>query len=289
MKVAGFTFIRNAVKYDYPIIEAITSILPICDEFIVAIGNSEDATEELIQAIGSPKIKIIHTIWDDTLREGGKVLALETDKAMDAISSDADWCFYIQGDEVVHEKDLSTIKLAMEENLTKAKVDGLLFKYIHFWGSYEYVGDTPSWYRREIRVIRKNSEIRSYKDAQGFRKNKSKLFVKEIDAYIYHYVWVKNPLYQKAKAKSFSKYWHSDQHMEEKKEEFEMFDYSTIDSLKLFKGTAPKVMDTRIQKQNWTFKFDMFKKKLFLKNKFKSVVEKYTGWRIGEFKNYKKI
>src|SRR6187402_2499334 len=117
MKVAGFTFIRNAVKNDYPIVEAITSILPICDEFIVAVGNSEDATEELIQAIGSPKIKIIHTTWDDTLREGGRVLAVETDKAMDAISSDTDWCFYIQGDEVIHEQYLPAIKSAMEANV----------------------------------------------------------------------------------------------------------------------------------------------------------------------------
>jgi hypothetical protein len=148
MKVAGFTFIRNAVKYDYPIVEAITSILPICDEFIVALGSSEDDTEALIRSINSPKIKIIHTVWDDTLREGGQVLALETNKAMDAISADVDWCFYIQGDEVVHEKDLPAIKLAMEKNVTNTKIEGLLFKYVHFWGSYEYVGDAPSWYRR---------------------------------------------------------------------------------------------------------------------------------------------
>ena len=81
MKVAGFTFIRNAVKNDYPIVEAITSILPICDEFVVALGNSEDETAQLIQAINSPKIKLINTVWDDTLRDGGAVFAVETDKA----------------------------------------------------------------------------------------------------------------------------------------------------------------------------------------------------------------
>jgi glycosyltransferase involved in cell wall biosynthesis len=110
MKIAGFTFVRNAIKYDYPIIEAITSILPICDELVVAVGNSEDGTLELIQSIDSPKIKIIETIWDDSLREGGRVLAVETDKALAAISPDANWCFYIQGDEVVHEKYLLSLK-----------------------------------------------------------------------------------------------------------------------------------------------------------------------------------
>src|SRR3954467_2993440 len=81
MKVSGFTFIRNAVKNDYPIVEAITSILPLCDEFIVMAGNSDDGTRELIEAIGSPKIKIIDSVWDDSLKEGGRVFAAETDKA----------------------------------------------------------------------------------------------------------------------------------------------------------------------------------------------------------------
>ena len=81
MKVSGFTFIRNAIKYDYPIVEAIKSILPICDEFIIAIGNSEDETLQLIKNINSPKIKIIETVWDDSLRHGGQVLAIETNKA----------------------------------------------------------------------------------------------------------------------------------------------------------------------------------------------------------------
>lgn len=49
MKVCGFTFIRNAEKYDFPIVEAITSILPICDKFVVAVGESEDNTRAIIK------------------------------------------------------------------------------------------------------------------------------------------------------------------------------------------------------------------------------------------------
>src|SRR5271154_3494872 len=106
MKVTGFSFIRNAVKYDYPVAEAITSILPLCDEFVLMLGNSEDETRKLIEGIGSPKIKIYNSVWDDSLREGGRVLAVETDKALDKVSKDSDWAFYIQGDEVIHEKYL---------------------------------------------------------------------------------------------------------------------------------------------------------------------------------------
>lgn len=110
MKVAGFTFVRNAIKYEYPILEAIESILPICDLFVVAVGDSEDETLQLIQAIPSDKIKIIETVWDDSLREGGKVLAVETDKAFNLIPDDYDWAFYIQGDEVIHERFLPIIQ-----------------------------------------------------------------------------------------------------------------------------------------------------------------------------------
>ena len=59
MKVIGFTFIRNAIKYDYPVEAAIRSILPLCDEMIVNVGNSEDATENLILEIDPAKIKIL--------------------------------------------------------------------------------------------------------------------------------------------------------------------------------------------------------------------------------------
>jgi hypothetical protein len=156
MKVTGFSFVKNAIIYDYPVVEAIRSILPICDEFVVAVGKSDDATLDLIRSIDT-KIRIIETEWDETLREGGRVLAVETDKAFRAISADSDWAFYIQGDEVVHEKYLPVIKEAMRKYADNPNVDGLLFNYKHFYGSYDYVGASASWYSNEIRVIKKQS------------------------------------------------------------------------------------------------------------------------------------
>ena len=70
MKVSGFTFVRNAVKYDYPVVESIRSILPAVDEFIVNVGRCDDGTLELIRSIRDPKIKIVESVWDETLREG---------------------------------------------------------------------------------------------------------------------------------------------------------------------------------------------------------------------------
>jgi hypothetical protein len=289
MKISGFTIVRNALKFDYPVKEAICSILPICDEFIVAVGKSEDETLELIKSIGSPKIKIIETVWNDSLREGGKLLAIETNKAFNAVSPDTDWCFYIQADEVVHEKYLPIIKDAMKKHQDNKNVEGLLFNYLHFYGSYDYVGDSRKWYRKEIRVIKNNKEISSYRDAQGFRKNKQKLKVKPIDAYIYHYGWVKPPDKQQEKQKHFHKMWHDDKWMSNNIPDENEFDYSQIDSLVLFSGSHPELMKERIQKQNWKFSFDPTKKKISLKNKLLLFIERLIGWRIGEYKNYRII
>ncbi|MBI3509311.1 MAG: glycosyltransferase family 2 protein [Bacteroidetes bacterium] len=287
MFVSGFTIVCNAIKFDYPIVEAIRSILPLCDEVIVAVGKSEDETLQLIKNIGDKKIKIIETVWDDSLREGGRVLADETDKAYGAISKNADWCFYIQGDEVIHEKFHPAIKMSMEKWRSDKSVEGLLFNYVHFYGSYDYVGDSRKWYRKEIRVVRKNDEIVSYRDAQGFRKkNNSKLLVKQIDASVYHYGWVKPPQAQQAKQESFHKMWHDDEWMKKNIPVAGIFDYSKIDSLAEFHGTHPEVMKERIQKQNWKFNFDPAKKKWGMKMRLLMWIEKTSGWRVGEYKNY---
>lgn len=289
MKVSGFTIVRNAIKYDYPIVEAITSILPLCDEVIVAVGNSDDATLELIRSISSDKIKIIETIWEESLRKGGKVLADETNKAFAAISKDSDWCFYIQGDEVIHEKYLPAIKSAMQHYKDDTLVEGLLFNYTHFYGSYDYVGNSRQWYRKEIRIVRNDKAISSYRDAQGFRKNGEKLKVKQVDAWVYHYGWVKPPAAQQAKQETFNKLWHDDEWMKKNIPQVEEFDYSQIDSLVHFKGTHPQVMQSRIAKMNWKFSFDPTKQKLSFKQKLTSFIENKFGWKIGEYKNYKII
>lgn len=290
MKVTGFTIIRNAIKFDYPVVEAITSILPVCDEFLVAVGDSEDETLLLIKNINSTKIKIIETVWDDSLREGGQVLAIETNKAFDAVCTDTDWCFYIQSDECVHEKYLDSIKQAMLQYKDDEQIDGLLFNYTHFYGTYQYVGNSRRWYRKEIRVIKNNKNIRSYKDAQGFRKTDgSKLQVKQIDAEIYHYGWVKPPKAQQAKQEHFHKMWHDDDWMKKNIAQVEEFDYSQIDSLEEFTGTHPQVFQNRLKSVNWDFKFDKSQIKLSLKDKFLLFVEKTTGWKVGEYKNYKLV
>ncbi len=290
MKVAGFTIIRNALKYDYPVVEAITSILDICDAFYVGLGNSDDDTRQLILSIKSNKIKIIDTVWDDTLREGGKVLADETNKIFDAIPAEFDWCFYIQSDECVHEQDLPKISAGMQKYLQHPEVEGLLFEYKHFYGDYKYIGIGRRWYKHEIRIIRNDKNIRSYKDAQGFRKIKGeKLQVKKIDAFIHHYGWVKPPKAQQEKQKSFHKMWHNDEWVKSHVSAADEYDYSNIDLLEIYQGTHPKVFEKRIEKVNWQFAYDRKKVKTNSKYQLLFWIEKLCGWRIGENRNYKII
>ncbi|HWA32621.1 MAG TPA: hypothetical protein VG737_00755, partial [Cyclobacteriaceae bacterium] len=171
------------------------------------------------------------------------------------------------------------------------KVDGLLFNYQHFYGSYDYVGSSWSWYRREIRVIRKNDRIFSYRDAQGFRKSPNeKLRVKLIDAYIYHYGWVRDPRAMQRKQEAFSQLYHDDSWMETNfKAKAEEFDYSQIDALERFQGTHPQVMSNRLKRLHWTFDHDLSKNKLTVREKLKRLLSRIVGWRVGEYRNYKLV
>ncbi|TAF46153.1 MAG: glycosyltransferase family 2 protein [Sphingobacteriales bacterium] len=291
MKVAGFTFIRNAVTNDYPIVAAITSILPLCDEFVVAVGNGNDGTRALIENIKSPKIKIIDTLWDDDLREGGRVFALETDKAFAAIAKDIDWAFYIQGDECVHEKYLPLIKAEMQATLSNPNIEGLLFKYLHFYGSYDYVGQSRRWYRREIRVVKRNLNVQSYRDAQGFRIDNRKIKVKLIDAYIYHYGWVKPPEGLKNKLLNFNQFYQSAEWIATNLPQTFEFDYSNADRLVKFEGEHPTTMLQRIKTCNWKFTTNplLLKNKMSLRRRILQKIEDITSWRVSEYRNYKVV
>ena len=288
MFVSGFTFIRNAVRYDYPILEAIRSILPLCDEVVVAVGRSEDGTRELIEGLDDPRIRIIDTEWDDSLREGGRVLAVETNKALAAVAPQSDWCVYIQGDEVLHEDGLPAVREAMRT--ADDRVDGLLFAYTHFYGSYDYVGASAGWYRHEIRAIRPGRGIFSYRDAQGFRKAPDRpLDVVRVGATVHHYGWVKEPAAMQRKQENFHRMWHDDAWVAQHVVPAEAFDYGReLRHLARFTGTHPAVMAERIARRNWTFETDISVDRRTLKDRVKLFCAERLGWELG-YTNYRLI
>jgi hypothetical protein len=289
MKISGFTIIRNAVINDYPVVEAISSLLPVVDEMIVLIGDCQDNTEELIRSLASPKIKITHSVWDTGHFTGGKILAVETDKAFQLISPESDWAFYIQADEVLHEKYYPAILQAAEQYRRDESVEGLVLNYLHFYGSYDYIGDSRKWYRREVRLIRNDKNIQSYNDAQGFRKDGRKIKAKIIDACLYHYGWVKSPKQMLVKTLNLAEFWQEKLHKKEWMRTQEIFNFSDFDSLEKFKETHPAVMMKRIAEKNWPLELDISQKKFSVKGRLLYWFEKKTGIRPFEFRNFKRI
>lgn len=275
--------LRNGVKMDYPFREAILSALPLCEAFYVAVGQSEDSTRAEVASIGDPKLILLESQWDLSVRQGGTVLAQETNKLLDQLPP-CDWALYLQADEVIHEADYAPLRTSMERYATDPQVEGLVFDYLHFYGSYGYVGSSRRWYRREVRVIRPRKDIRSYRDAQGFRKGKRKLRVKPSGARIFHYGWVRPPERQRTKLLELHRYWHDDAWIAAQVPE--RFTYDGNDLLKPYTGTHPAVMQERIANATWEFVYDPKRVRLPLRERVLHWIEEKTGWRPGEFRNY---
>jgi hypothetical protein len=289
MKISGFTFTRNVSKLYYPIKESILSILPICDEFIIVLGkgDDDDNTRELVESINSPKIKIVETEWDTEKYPNGTENAHQTDIAISHCSGD--WLFYVQADEVVHEKYLPIVKSRCEELLNNDDVEGLLFRYRHFFGDYEHYINHHGWYQNEIRIVKNRPEIHSFESAQSFRRIPNfdgknyrqqegtfKLKVAQVEAYIYHYGWVRPPKYMQSKKKALDSIHKGDKKADELYKERESeFDYGPLKHLPIFKETHPAVMAEKMKDFTWASSLNYTTMKKPNRQKFKHEKTKY--------------
>lgn len=253
MRVSGFTFCRNAVKYDYPLVEAIRSILPWVDEFVVNVGDCDDGTLELVERLGDPRVRILRTVWDESLRQDGLIYAQQTNIALRACTGD--WAFYLQADEVVHEADVPAIWAAMEQHLPEADVLGLMFRYLHFEGDYWSVN--PWRYKREIRIVRNDGRVRSHGDACGFRSVVDGLDLKRGPASrwqwsrgrIFHYGWVKAPAVMVQKKREQLSEHYGERFIagsEVRFYETDRYEFPLYEALKEFRGSHPAVMADRV-------------------------------------------
>jgi glycosyltransferase involved in cell wall biosynthesis len=292
MRLSGFSVARNAIDLDYPIVEAISSILPIVDEFVIALGDSYDETTEVVRSIADPKLKILERVWDKALFDHGAILAHETSAALEQCSGD--WCIYLQADEVIHEKYLSVILEACRKYKDDEQVEGFLLSYKHFWGDHFHYQRTRNWYRREIRVIRNNIGVRSWRSAQGFRIDGRKLNVILIPAEVYHYGWVRDPHKMKKKRIAHDSLHHDSTWVDERyrgDQRERPFEYGTPRNLVVFTGTPPAVMRKRISSREWGFGngLPVKHKHDYLHVRLLSTIEDVLGTRFGEYRNYQLI
>lgn len=285
MKISGFTFLRNGSILGYPFKESIESILPIVDEFVVALGPCEDDTEEVLRSIKSDKIRIIKTEWNEKMQDRGYVYGQQ--KMIAQFNCTGDWAFYLEADEVVHENDLDKITEAMKKYKDDKNVEALAFEYIHFYGNKNTYLDSPGWYRNEARIIK--NTVRSIapdglfwwilEEGKKCRYPKAK----HTGAKIYHYGWVRNEDQMNLKLKKVTKYW---------KHKFKPVDYSQIDSkiLREFKGTHPKVIQKWLPEAEGIFKPDpnhvLSKKEK--RHRLKAKLEKLLGLDLSK-KHYKSV
>jgi hypothetical protein len=314
MKISGFSMVKNGIKLYYPVIEMIKSILPIVDEFVIAIGkgDDDDDTRERVAAINDPKIKIIDTVWDLKKYPRGMENAHQTDIAKDHCSGD--WLFYLQADEVIHEKYLPVIRKRCEELVDNKDVEGLLFKYRHFWGDYNHFHISHGWYPYEIRIIRNQPNIHSWESAQSFRRipdsdginyrqqeGTYKLNVAVVNAYVFHYGWVRPPRLMINKKKALDTVHKGARRVEEMyKNVSNEFDFGSLQNFGIHNGTHPKVMGEMIKKLDWQDKLQFsgkpnpnrqLHKHEQLKYRILTCIEQHLmrGKHIGGFKNYKLI
>ena len=256
MKVSGFTFLRNGRKLGYPFVASVCSILPIVDEFVIALGPCDDDTETLLRDIGDPKIRIIPTQWNERIQPDYSVkgFVFGQQKSIALFNCTGDWAFYLEADEVLHENDLPKIRAAMEKYLADQRVEALAFDYLHFYGNKNTIAWSPGWYRSEVRIIR--NTIPAWSSESLFfnvvvsHKQLRYPRAAHTGATIYHYGWVRSEAQMNLKAGATHKYWENAPAAK--------VDYSQIDAavLKPFNGMHPKMVQDWLPKAEGIFQAD---------------------------------
>lgn len=282
--ISGFTIVRNAIKLDFPVEASIRSILPVCDEVVVNAGKSEDETLELIRSINDPRIRIVETEWDMTNRN--KVLGIETLRAMRECRNS--WGIYIQADEVLHEDGARELAAAIEENDGDERVEGLLVRYLHFYGGFDTIATHRRWYRREVRAVRLDPalDIRPYQDAQGFRvgPDHRKIRARLTGAVVFHYGWARPALALKQKReldKSMFPWRNADENRPL---------LAWIPGIRKFRDRHPKVARSWIEERRVDPGRVIEPRKFhrsFIRYYISGVIERLTGIRVFEFRNYR--
>jgi hypothetical protein len=286
--LSGFTIVRNAIKLDFSIVPAIQSLLEVCDEVVVNVGKSEDDTRDLVASVKDPRVRILDTEWDFTKKN--IMLSIETQRAMDACRGQ--WGIYIQADEVLHERGAHLLKEKVAEWDADQRVEGLLVKYLHFYGGFDQIATSRRWYRREVRCIRLGKDIRPYQGAQGFRVGPDyrKIQARVTDAEMFHYGWARpaRAIKEKLEISKTIYPWGGNRFDKEQARGF----LEWIPLLKPFTGTHPAAAREWVAERAHDPERvigPMRLKPEHLRFYVSDWIERLTGARVFEFRNYELV
>jgi hypothetical protein len=283
--LSAFTLVRNAIKLDFPIVPAIRSVLEVCDEVVVNVGKSEDDTRDLVASVHDPRVRILDSVWDFTKQN--EMLSHETLKAMTACRGG--WGIYIQADEVLHEDGARLLKEKVAEWDADERVEGLLVRYLHFYGGFDRIATNRRWYRREVRCIRLGKDIRPYQGAQGFRVGPEyrKIRARPTEAVMFHYGWARpaRAIKEKLEISKTIYPWSKERSAREQQRGY----LEWLPLLKRFTGSHPRVAQDWVRERMvdperrigpWQFKAE------HLRFYASDWIEGVTGARLFEFRNY---
>lgn len=285
VKISGFTIVRNAELLDFPFRESVLSALPLCDEFIINCGDSQDGTLSICEGLQKEfpkKIKIIKTVWERENQSGGFQLKAQSDTAMK--SCQGEWLIYIQADEVFHEDDYPKIRKAIDQANALPQVDGIVFEYLHFYGNYSFLSRGRNWYRREVRALKNGRGIESFRDAQGFRIQQKRLTAIACGARVFHYGYVRNQEGLQKKIHQMSQWWGETPTTND-----EAFQIYRPVGLTPFRDTHPRVMLEKISNSR-SLQDPSQCRRRWNKREFKNALtliwETIFPFRLGEYRNY---
>lgn len=162
MKITGFMPIKNGISGGYPFLEAIISVLPVVDEFLIADGESDDGTWQALTRLANVfrKVKLYKVPWKKS------EAWLWLDETIEYLISLAtgDWVFEVQGDEVWHEKDVKNLRSVIEDANQKSYNSIRSMCIESLWDALNLAYDY-----RNVRILKKVPGLMSYWGGDDFQ------------------------------------------------------------------------------------------------------------------------
>lgn len=202
MKLGGTMILHNAVRFDYCVKEALTSLCRACDEVVVLECESTDETPALLESMiaDHPNLRVIKNEW--AVRADKHRLSVLTNIATEALSKDVEWLFNLQADEVIADNVdksiiLDAIRVAVSRNSKAVQI-----RRINLWGDFDhhfsdnYPNKPVS--NHVVRIVHRS--CKSVGDAESF-SGRAYLGARE-KIIIVHYGFLRDPVMMIDKTKS---------------------------------------------------------------------------------------